>query len=71
MTKVIFEKEKCIGCGACTVLCPDFWEMGEDRVAILKGGTDSDGRVELEIDNPGCNNDAVQGCPVGCIIVNN
>ncbi len=70
MAKIIFEKEQCIGCGACTVICPNYWEMGEDRIAVLKGGAEVEGKIELEVEEVACNKDAEQGCPVQCIKVN-
>ncbi len=70
MVKIIFEKEKCIGCGACTVICPKFWEMGEDNIATLKEGVLSGSNFEREVESADCSADAAQGCPVQCIIIN-
>ena len=67
MHKIIHEREKCIGCGACTVICPDFWEMNEERIAVLKEGKEIEGHFEREVDEASCNEDAAQGCPVQCI----
>jgi len=32
MPKVIHEKDKCIGCGACVAVCPDFWKWRRRQV---------------------------------------
>ncbi len=67
--KIIQEKDKCIGCGACTVACPKFWEMGEDGKAVLKGSEKVNSNYELEIKEPYCNEDAEASCPVSIIHV--
>lgn len=70
MSKVVFEKDKCIGCGVCASICPNFWEMDENNKAELKGGNKKeDGTTELEIENIGCNTNTSQSCPVQCIKV--
>jgi ferredoxin len=37
MYKIIHNREKCIGCGACAALCSDYWEMDDDGKSLLKG----------------------------------
>ena len=69
MSKVIHEKEKCIGCGACVAVCPDFWEMADDGKALLKGSKKSGNNFELEVKDSVCNQDAANTCPVQCIHV--
>jgi len=65
--KIEHYREDCIGCGACTATCPDFWEMGGDYKSHLKGSK-KQGKIEvLEIDKLGCNQDAADTCPVECI----
>lgn len=60
-------KEECIGCAACAAVCQDFWEIGDDNKAHIKG-VETDGAIEiLEIDDIGCNQDAIDICPVQCI----
>ena len=44
MVKIIIDKEKCIGCAACTSVCDNF-EI-KDGKAYAK---------ETEVDEPGCN----------------
>jgi len=54
--KIKFDKKKCRGCGACTV-CEN-WKLGSDgEVAPIKS----------EFDDIGCNQDAVDVCPIGII----
>lgn len=65
--KIIHEKNKCIGCAACTVVCPEFFEMDEERKAILKGAENKNGNYELEIKDIDCFQEAVDICPVQII----
>lgn len=69
--RIIHEKSKCIGCGSCTILCPKYWEMGEDGKAHLLGSEfDEAAEIEtlgLEEKEIGCNQEAVDVCPVQCI----
>jgi ferredoxin len=67
MKKIVFEREKCIGCGTCTVLCPVFWKMGDDGRAELKEGVKKENGFEREIEEVGCSEEAKQSCPVQCI----
>tara|TARA_Y100000310_G_scaffold333613_1_gene411514 strand:- start:1324 stop:1518 length:195 start_codon:yes stop_codon:yes gene_type:complete len=57
--KIVFEREKCIGCGTCAALCSENWELEGDKSKPKK----------LELDEVGCNKDAEQNCPVNCIHV--
>ena len=67
--KIIFEKEKCIGCGSCAALCEKYWEIKDDGKSELKGSKDNAGKYELEISEVECNQDAADACPVQCIII--
>lgn len=49
--------EDCIGCGACAAVC-DNWEMGSDGKSHPKA---------TEVEELGCNKEAADVCPVGCI----
>ena len=70
MVKVIQQRDKCIGCGTCVAVCPDFWEMGADGKSTLKGARDiGENRFELEVQDTACNKDAAASCPVQVIIV--
>jgi ferredoxin len=70
MAKIIHEREKCIGCGACASICPKFWSLSEDGKATLKDSvSDQEGNYEIELENLECNQDAADTCPVQCIMV--
>ncbi len=69
MKKIVFEREKCIGCGACVSVCPSFWETSNDGKVDLKEGVEEDGNFKREMEDAGCNQEASQSCPVQCIHV--
>jgi len=58
MVKV--DKEKCIGCGLCSNLCPQVFELAKDGKARVKE------RADLE-KNKECVKEAKEGCPTGAI----
>ena len=55
--KIVHERDKCIGCGACVNIC-DNWEMADDGKSKPK---------QTEIDELGCNKEAADACPAACI----
>jgi len=57
MFKIIQNREKCVGCGACVSVC-DNWEIGEDGKAKPK---------KTEVEEVGCNKEAAEVCPAQCI----
>lgn len=68
MTKIIQEREKCIGCGSCAALCSKFFEMADDGKAKLLGAEkNAAGDDELEVENIECAKEAVNACPVQII----
>lgn len=54
------DKEKCIGCGACTIMAPDIFELGDDGKAQVK----VDAKIDEELAKQ-----SVDSCPVGAIII--
>ena len=52
------DRKACIGCGVCTTICPENWVMADDGKSMP---------LETEVDEIGCNQDAANSCPVGCI----
>jgi ferredoxin len=69
MVKIIYEKEKCIGCGSCAALCPKYWVLSEDGKARLLNSKNNQktGNEELKIKEIGCIEGAAQSCPVQII----
>ena len=69
MVKVIFEKNKCIGCGSCATVCPKFWGLdtqGKARLKKAKRNADTKNQ-ELEVEKVDCNKEAMNNCPAQCI----
>lgn len=56
MVKV--DKEKCIGCGACTAVCDQVFEMKNGKSVVKKG---------QEKSKIPCVKEAADSCPVGAI----
>lgn len=57
--RVVLDEECCIGCGSCTELCPQIFEM-DDEAQKAHVITDEGGDEE-------CIEEAVTACPVECI----
>lgn len=62
--KITLDKEKCIGCGSCVSVCPDFFEIGQDNKAHLKGGKTTNNKEEVETEEPDCAREAADICAV-------
>lgn len=60
--KIIQEREKCVGCGACVATCPDNWVMASDGKAKPK-------KVVIEEKEYRCNRQAAEVCPVNIITI--
>jgi ferredoxin len=56
MVKV--DKNKCIGCGACSATCPEVFEMGNDGKAQVKANAKKDAK---------CIKEAAENCPAEAI----
>jgi len=70
MAKIILDLDKCVACGRCVDNCPDTFEtdMSTLKVAIIGG--EKDGNVwTKEVDNLGCASEAVEGCMMRAISV--
>lgn len=59
--KIEYDEEKCIGCSACEAQCPSNWGVKE------KNGQYKAEVKNKELDEVGCNKDAVEVCPTDCI----
>ncbi|MFH1630736.1 MAG: ferredoxin [Candidatus Aenigmatarchaeota archaeon] len=57
--KVSLDANQCIGCGACTNVCADNFEIGKDGKA----------HVKKDVSEDECNVQAADICPVQCIVV--
>ena len=67
MAKIVFERDKCIGCGACAALNPDDWKMDGDKSTLIGGK--KEGSVFVKEGDAEKNKDVAQACPVSCINV--
>ncbi len=69
--KTRVKKDTCIGCGACTVIASNIFQIGDDGLAETINGVDEEKIANVE-DNE-CDNvvDAAESCPVGAIEVIN
>ncbi len=56
--KISFDKENCLGCGTCAAVCAENWFIGDDGKAQPK---------KTELSAPGCNQKAVDACPLQLI----
>lgn len=65
--KIIYNVEKCIGCGLCASLCPDFWEMKDDDNKAHLKGQKSETEEQAEADESQCAKEAAESCPVQAI----
>jgi len=60
--KIKINQEDCIGCGSCSAVCPDVFDMNQENKAIVKD-TDTDyGETNQE-----CAKEAADICPVQVI----
>ena len=66
--KIKLEREKCIGCGSCQAVCPNFFELYEDGKSHIKNAQKQD-IEELEVEKVECAETAVQACPAQCIYI--
>jgi ferredoxin len=64
--KIILEVDKCIGCGFCEAVCPEFWKMNGDKTSLKKGKTIGKAQ-EMDVKEAGCNEETANGCPAQCI----
>jgi len=59
MPKIIIDKEKCIGCGACVSICPKGFELIDCKAHAKKA----------EVKKITCEKEAADSCPVGAITI--
>ena len=59
--KVKVNSDACIGCGACTAIAPDVFEINDEGISEAKVNE----VMEDEVDNA---KEAIESCPTGAII---
>lgn len=59
--KVRIDKEKCIGCGTCTAVCPKIFVMEDDGKSSVK--------LQPSIEDEQCVKEAVDSCPTEAILI--
>lgn len=57
--KVNVNKDQCIGCGACTAIVPDVFEIEDDGLACASGNITEENKNDVV--------EAVESCPTGAI----
>lgn len=57
--KIVVDKETCIGCGTCAVVCPEGFEMEGDKAKP----------VSEEVAEVTCHQEAADACPVTAITI--
>ncbi|ADY56382.1 ferredoxin [Syntrophobotulus glycolicus DSM 8271] len=57
------EKDACIGCGNCPVICPEIYQMDDDGLAITLNE-----HVPEELEETA--QEAAENCPTEAIIIN-
>ncbi len=58
---VKIDEDACIGCGVCSDLCPDIFELVDDKAKVKKQPENAD--------EENCVNEAKDSCPTQAIIV--
>ena len=65
--EISHDRGGCIGCGACAAASPEFWELGNDSKATLKGSKGNKLKIgKKDLDKM---MEAAKACPVNVIHV--
>ncbi|MCX6790771.1 MAG: ferredoxin [Candidatus Gribaldobacteria bacterium] len=68
--KITIERPRCIGCGSCSALCPNYFELDQAGLSHFLGSkAEPQETDELVTDDLGCVQEAIDACPVQCIKV--
>ena len=65
MAKVKVVKDSCIGCGMCTGICPEVFQLGDDSLSENKFGNGAEIPAEFE----DAAREAADSCPTQAIEV--
>lgn len=57
--KIIVDKNKCVGCGACIATCPNVFKIKDGKAFAVKS----------EVEKLTCEKEAESACPVSAISV--
>jgi ferredoxin len=67
--RVIRVREKCIGCGACAALAPEYWEVDQEGKSKFKQADSNELILSLDEEELRMLIEAAEACPVNCINV--
>ena len=71
MLKIMQEVGKCIGCTTCATLCPEAFEMKENKAHLVDAEHSEDIEIiDLHDGNMANVKSAAESCPVNCIHLN-
>lgn len=57
--KLVINEDECIGCGTCSEVCPEVFQMNEEK--------EKSEVIQPEGGPTDCINEAIDACPVSCI----
>ncbi len=70
--KIIYDRVKCIGAGACAAMDPEHFKIATDGKADLINGKDiGEGKFELEVEGSQSVIEGAKACPVEVIKIIN
>ena len=59
MSKIIFDKKKCIDCGMCINFCPKYFDLINDKVKLIKESIDNKDLKQIKQVIEACPNNAI------------
>lgn len=60
--KAIVDRDACIGCGLCTTICPEVFEMDDEDIAIVIADP-------VPVENEASAQEAADSCPTDAITI--
>ncbi|MFW6048274.1 MAG: ferredoxin [Candidatus Natronoplasma sp.] len=68
MFKIEIDQETCIGCGTCSAICPEIFELDEENKSqIVEKYREENANIGKVSEDIGCAGDAEKSCPVDAI----